>query len=60
MFLGSKVWRVRIADSLSAICEPNCLDNLGFLTSHSLIGFQGLLRGFLRDSFYCSFTNFYK
>jgi hypothetical protein len=22
MFLGSKVWRVRRADSLAAICEP--------------------------------------
>jgi hypothetical protein len=43
MFLGSKVRLVRRADNLTA----DCLDNVGFLTSHNPIGLQGLLR----DSF---------
>jgi hypothetical protein len=44
MFLGSKVRRVRRADKLTAICEPNCLDNVGSLTSHNPIGLHGPLR----------------
>jgi hypothetical protein len=41
MFLGSKVWPVRGAENLTAIC----LDNVGSLTSHNPIGLHGLLRG---------------
>jgi hypothetical protein len=40
MFLGSKMRRVRWADSLTI----NCLDNVGSLTSHNPIGLQGLLQ----------------
>jgi hypothetical protein len=43
MFLGSKVRRVRRADSLTAIWA-DCLDNVGSLTSRNSIGIQGLLR----------------
>jgi hypothetical protein len=46
MFLGMKGRRVRRADNLTTICEStDCLDNVGSLTSHNPIGFQGLLRG---------------
>jgi hypothetical protein len=36
---------MRRADILTAICEADCLDNEGFLTSHNPIGLQSLLRG---------------
>jgi hypothetical protein len=44
IFLGSKVRRVRRADNLTTIWA-DCLDNVGYLTSHNPIGLQGLLRG---------------
>jgi hypothetical protein len=61
MFLGCKVRRVRRADNLTIICEPNCLANVGSLTSHNPIGLQGLLRGQLFFKFHsagrCSFDS---
>jgi hypothetical protein len=44
-FLGSKVRLVRRVDNLITICEADCLDNVGSLTSHNPIGLQGLLWG---------------
>jgi hypothetical protein len=44
MFIGSKVRQVSKEDNLTAICEPDCLDNVGSLTSHNSIGLYGLLQ----------------
>jgi hypothetical protein len=44
MFLGSRARPVRRADNLTAMCEPNCLDNVGPLTSHNPIDLHGLLQ----------------
>jgi hypothetical protein len=49
MFLGSKVRLVRGADNLTAI---DCVDNVGFLTSHNPIGLHGMLWEELYFSFY--------
>jgi hypothetical protein len=35
----------RKADSLTAICGPDCLQNVGPSTSHNSIGLQGSLKG---------------
>jgi hypothetical protein len=42
---GSKVRPVRGVDNLTAIYEPDCIDNVGFLTAHNPKGLHGLLRG---------------
>jgi hypothetical protein len=36
MFLDSKARPVCKADNLTAICKPNCLDNVGSLISQTL------------------------
>jgi hypothetical protein len=43
MFLGSKMRLVRGADNLTA----DCLDSVGYLTSHNPIGLHGLLQRWL-------------
>jgi hypothetical protein len=47
VFLGSRARPMCRADSLFAICEANCLDNLVSLTSYNPVhvGLHGLLRG---------------
>jgi hypothetical protein len=46
MFVESRARPVRRADNLTAISESIvCLDNVGSLTSHNLIGLHDLLRG---------------
>jgi hypothetical protein len=32
-------------DNLTAICEPDCLENVGASTSHNPMGLHGLLQG---------------
>jgi hypothetical protein len=41
MFWGSRVQPVHEADNLAA----DCLENVGFLTSHSATGLRGLSEG---------------
>jgi hypothetical protein len=43
-FYGSRARPVRKADNLAAICDSDCLDNVGSLTSHTTIGLHGLIR----------------
>jgi hypothetical protein len=45
MFMGSRARPVREVDNLNAICGADCLDNVGFLTSHNPIGLYDLLQG---------------
>jgi hypothetical protein len=47
MFLSSRARPVRRADNITANREPDCLNNVGSLTSHNPIGLHGLLRRWL-------------
>jgi hypothetical protein len=42
---GGKGWPTRKADNLTAICEPNFLENVGASTSHNPMGLHGPLQG---------------
>jgi hypothetical protein len=48
---GGKVRPARKADNRTAICEPNCLQNVGTSTSHNPTGLHGLLQGQLYLSY---------
>jgi hypothetical protein len=43
-FWGVKVWPVRKTDNLTAIYEPDFLENVGYLTCDNLTGQHGLLQ----------------
>jgi hypothetical protein len=45
MFMGNRARPVRKSDSLTAICEPDCVDNVGSLIFHNPIGLHGLIVG---------------
>jgi hypothetical protein len=44
---GGKGRPVRKANNLTAICEPNCLEDVRASTSHTPMGLHGLLPGYL-------------
>jgi hypothetical protein len=42
---GGKGRPVSKTDNLTAICEPDCLENVEASTSHNRMGLHGLLQG---------------
>jgi hypothetical protein len=42
---GGKGRPVHKADNVTAICEPNCLENVGASTSYNPMDLHGLLHG---------------